>query len=50
MKPDTLHLLVHALGEGYDRRAWHGPSLCGAIRGVSLPEAVWRPPPERRNT
>jgi uncharacterized damage-inducible protein DinB len=29
--------------EGYRRRAWHGPNLKGALRGVSAAEAARRP-------
>jgi hypothetical protein len=35
------------LGEAYDRRAWHGPNLRGAIRRVDATSAAWRPGPGR---
>lgn len=38
-----IALLLAQLDEGYDRRAWHGPNLRGAIRGLSLETAAWRP-------
>lgn len=38
---DLLETLIE---EGYRRRAWHGPNLVGALRGVKLEEAAWRPP------
>ncbi len=44
-----LHLLLHALEEGYHRKAWHGPNLRGAIRGLSAAEAERRPGKNRHN-
>lgn len=35
--------LLDLLDEGYSRKAWHGPNLLGAIRGLSDDEAAWRP-------
>lgn len=46
---NELQLLRHHLDLAYAKKAWHGPNLKGALRGVSLDEAVWRPTPERRN-
>jgi len=37
------------IGEGYDRRAWHGPNLRVALRDVKLEEALWRPGPGRHS-
>jgi DinB superfamily len=37
------------IGEGYDRRAWHGPNLRSALRGVRAEEARWRPGPRRHS-
>lgn len=42
-------LLLRLLDQGYDRKAWHGPTLRGALRGVSVEEAAWRPAPGRHN-
>jgi uncharacterized damage-inducible protein DinB len=33
----------------YDRASWHGPNLLGALTGLSLREACWRPAPGRHN-
>ena len=36
-------LLLQILDEAYDRKAWHGPTLRGSLRGVSDELAEWRP-------
>ena len=40
---NITELLLAAIDAGYDRRSWHGPNLRGALRGVSIAEAAWRP-------
>jgi hypothetical protein len=40
-----LELLLGLLDEAYDRPAWHGPNLRGALRGLSAEAARWRPGP-----
>lgn len=42
-------LLIEAIDQGYDRRAWHGPNLRQSLRGVSALVAAWRPEPGRHN-
>ena len=42
-------LLLDGLEEGYSRKAWHGPTLRGALRGVTMEQALWRPAPGRHN-
>jgi hypothetical protein len=42
-------LLLAALDEAFDKKSWHGPNLRGAIRGVSVEQAAWRPAGDRRN-
>jgi hypothetical protein len=42
-------LLLRLLDQGFDHRAWHGPSLAGTIRGLTRQQALWRPAPERHN-
>jgi hypothetical protein len=44
-----IQLLLLALDQAYDRKSWHGTNLRGSIRRVSLPEASWRPHPNRHN-
>jgi hypothetical protein len=48
--PDgEIAVLLHAMDEAYDRRAWHGTGLKGSLRGVTAREAAWRPAPGRHN-
>src|SRR5262249_24884263 len=35
--------------EAFDRKAWHGPNLRGAVRGLSARVAARRPAPGRHN-
>jgi hypothetical protein len=42
-------LLLDGIDEGYLRKAWHGPTLRGALRGVSVEQALWRPAKDRHN-
>jgi hypothetical protein len=49
MATAEVNLLLRLLDEGYDRKSWHGPNLCGSVRGVGLDEVCWRPGSERRN-
>ena len=39
--------LLALLDEAFDRKAWHGPNLTGALRGVDVRLAAWRPAPGR---
>ncbi|GMU23074.1 MAG: hypothetical protein AMXMBFR13_31570 [Phycisphaerae bacterium] len=41
--------LLAMIDLGYDRKAWHGPNLRGALRRVDLETASFRPGPKRRN-
>jgi len=38
-----IELLLAFVDEGFDRPAWHGPTLWGALRGISAAQADWRP-------
>ena len=50
MKPkDELHALLEAMEEAFERKAWHGPNLRGAIRGLSAADAAWRPADDRHS-
>jgi hypothetical protein len=42
-------LLIDGIDEGYSRKAWHGPTLRGALRGVTIELALWRPAQNRHN-
>ena len=44
-----IALLLHLLDGGYDKKAWHGPNLRGAIRRLNALQADWRPGPGRRS-
>ncbi len=44
-----IAILLQAIDEGYERKAWHGPNLKGSIRGVSAETAAWRPRPDRHS-
>lgn len=38
-----IDLLLRFLDEGFDRKAWHGPNLTTALRGLTPRQAAWRP-------
>ena len=42
-RSEEIALLLALLDEAYDRPAWHGPNLRGAIRGLTPAEAAWVP-------
>lgn len=44
-----IELLLRFLDDAYNRKAWHGPNLRGAIRGVDPRVAAWRSAPGRHN-
>ena len=44
-----LATLLALLDEAYDKRAWHGPTLRGALRGVTAAQAARRPGRGRHN-
>ncbi len=44
-----IAVLLHTLGEAYDRSAWHGTTLKGSVRGLTAGQADWRPAPGRHN-
>ncbi len=46
--PDLAQLLF-LLDTAYDRPSWHGPNLRGAVRGITLAQAAWRPRQGRHN-
>ena len=49
MSESVVSLLLRLLDESYERSAWQGPNLRGALRGVSATQAAWRPAPGRHN-
>jgi hypothetical protein len=44
-----INLLLEILDQAFDRRAWHGTTLAGSLRGVSPRAALWRPSAGRHN-
>jgi hypothetical protein len=44
-----ITLLLRILDEAYEKKAWHGPNLKGAFRGLSAHSAEWRPRPDRHS-
>lgn len=44
-----IGVLLRLLDEAYHRKAWHGPNLRGAIRGLEPRVAAWRPSANRHN-
>ena len=42
-------LLLFYLDQAFGRRAWHGTTLGGAMRGLSVRQALWRPTAHRHN-
>jgi uncharacterized damage-inducible protein DinB len=49
MPRKEIHKLLRLLDEGYQKAAWHGPNLRGALRGVSHKHAARRPGRNRHN-
>jgi uncharacterized damage-inducible protein DinB len=44
-----IAILLQAIDEAHERKAWHGPNLKGSIRGISAESASWRPRPDRHS-
>lgn len=44
-----LDALLANLDYAYDLKAWHGPNLRGALRGLTPDEVLWRPAKNRHN-
>lgn len=36
-------LLLDLVDHAFERPAWHGPTLRGSVRGLTVREALWRP-------
>jgi hypothetical protein len=48
MPASSIEILLRLLDQAFNRKAWHGSNLRGAIRGVEPPVAAWRPAEGRR--
>jgi hypothetical protein len=46
---NEIRLLLDLLDQAYNKKAWHGPCLRGALRGLAAGEAGWRPRPGRHS-
>ena len=47
-RPDPrTALLLEILDHAFDRKAWHGTTLRGSLRGLLADDALWRPAPRR---
>ena len=44
-----IQFLLQALDQAYDKKAWHGTTLRGSLRGLTVKEARWRPARGRHN-
>ena len=42
-------LLLRILDEAYERKAWHGPTLRGSVRGLTAEQAARRPGEKRHS-
>ena len=42
-------LILRQLRQAFNEKSWHGTNLNGAIRGLYVATAAWRPQPERHN-
>jgi hypothetical protein len=49
VKDPIIDLLLTFMEQAYDKKAWHGTTLRGSIRGVTYKEALWRPSPKHHN-
>lgn len=47
--PSVSAALLALYDQAFDRRAWHGTPFAGALRGVSVAQALWRPRRGRHN-
>lgn len=48
-KNNRIDLLIEIYDQGYNKRAWHGTNLSGSLKGLKLPELLYRPHPKRHN-
>jgi DinB superfamily len=46
---DSRKLLLRLIDEAFDHKAWHGTTLLGSLRGLTVARAARRPGPHRHN-
>lgn len=44
-----IDLLLKFIDQAYNKKAWHGATLRGSLRGLTAKEALWRPAPKHHN-
>ena len=44
-----IGMIIEMYDQAYNLRAWHGSNLIGSLKGVKIPELIWRPNPNRHN-
>ena len=49
MSSTSVVILLGLLDEAFEKKAWHGPNLRGAIRGLDAKTVAWRPGPGRHS-
>ena len=45
----SIQLLIQVVDQAYQRKSWHGTTLKGSIRGLTVEKAVFRPGSDRHN-
>ncbi|HEV7644998.1 MAG TPA: DinB family protein [Pyrinomonadaceae bacterium] len=49
MALSQIDVILDLIDQAFDHKAWHGPNLRGALRGLELEEVIWRPAPGKHN-
>ena len=49
MVDQRIELLLQLVDQAYGKKAWHGTTLRGSLRGLHAATALWRPAPDRHN-
>lgn len=44
-----IDVLMQTYDQAFDKTAWHGTNLRGSLRGLKIPELLWRPDPKSHN-
>jgi uncharacterized damage-inducible protein DinB len=44
-----IRLLLQVVDRPFGKKSWHGTTLRGAVRGLTVEAALWRPAPSRHN-
>ncbi len=47
--PKEKDIILYLLDQSYDKKAWHGTTLRGSLRGLDYKQALWRPARGRHN-